>query len=154
MARVDVTRVEGFDELNRKLKNLGDSAKRREVLGILRKLSRPAVMAYQIQLPEARGVTKRSVGVKTIPRRRSGGNPAVAIAPGKRGKNDAYYRYMIIRKGDRPGSIRRGSRKGLNTVVEKARDRALTNIGGEIAKKAEIAAARYVQKKIEKLSIA
>lgn len=152
MARIDVTRIEGFAELNRKLKRLDDSVKRKEVLGLLRKLGRPAVLAYRGQLPEASGTIKRSVGIKTVPRRKSGGNPAVAIAPGRRGKHDAYYRHMIIRKGDRPGSTRRGSRKGLNTVVQKARDRALTNINGEIVKKAEIAASRLVQKKIDKLS--
>ncbi|WP_435624476.1 hypothetical protein [Flagellimonas sp.] len=153
MATVDLTRVTGFTELNEKLKKLDDSAKRREVLGLLRKQARPAIVEYRNQLPDAGGTTRRSVGAKTVPRRRSRGNPAIVVAPGKRGRNDAYYRFMIIKKGDRPGSTRRGSRQGLTTVVPGARDRTLVNVRGTIAKSSEIAMARYIQGKIDKLSL-
>lgn len=152
MANLNVTQVEGFAELNLKLKKLDDSVKRKEVLGVQRKLAAPVRKAYAANLPKDSGTLSKSVAVRTIPSRKSGGNPAVAVVPGKRGKNDGYYKFMVIPKGSRPGSTKRGSRTGMNTVVGIARNKTLAQMEAGLVTSSEKAMATYVQKKIDKLS--
>lgn len=152
MANLDVTQIEGFPELNRKLKRLDDSVKRKEVLGLQRKLALPVRKAYAANLPKDEGTLSKSVAVRTVPRRRSGGNPAISVRPGKRGRNDGYYKFMVIPKGSRPGSTERGSRRGLNTVVTKARDKTLNQLRNGLVNESERTVTRYMQKKIDKLS--
>lgn len=153
MAKIDVFKIEGFEELNRKLKQLPDRVKRKEVLAIQRRLARPIQKAYAANLPKRSGTLSRSVAIKSVSARRSGGNPIVEVLPGKRGKNDGYYRFMVIHKGDRPGSIARGSRKGINTVVPEARDKTLTQVGTGVVQDAEGKVAKYIQKKIDQLAV-
>lgn len=152
MARIDVTQVEGFAELNKQLKRLEDSVKRREILGLQRKLALPIRRAYAANLPSSSGTLARSVAVKTVPIRKSGGNPVVSVVPGKRGKNDAYYKFMVIDKGARPGSRKRGSRKSLNNVVTKARNKTIQQMESGLIDNTEKQTAKYLQKKIDKLS--
>lgn len=151
MAKISPLEVEGFDELNRKLKQLPDRVKRKEVLGVQRKLALPVRKLYERNLPKDSGTLSRSVAVKTVPIRKSGGNPAIAVRPGKRGRNNGYYKFMVIDKGSTPGSNTRGSRKGLNTVVERARNKTLAQIEAGVTKEAEIKTARYIQQKIDRL---
>lgn len=152
MARIDPFVIEGFDELNRKLKQLDDRVKRKEILAIQRRLARPVQKAYAANLPKDKGTLGKSVAIKSISARRSGGNPAIQVVPGRRGSNDAYYKFMVIRKGARPGSTARGSRKGINTVVKEARDKTLSQIGPGVVKDAEGKVAQYIQKRINLLS--
>jgi len=152
VANISPFKIDGFDELNKNLKKLDDNVKRKEVLGILRAQSKPFALAYSAALPYRSGTLSKSVAVRALSKRRSGGNPVVGIRPGKRGKNDGYYKFMVIEKGSLPGSTARGSRKGINTVVEKARDRALR--AGETAAILgnQKAVTKLVQRKIDKLS--
>ena len=152
MANFNVTQVEGFEELNRKLKKLEDSVKRREVLGIQRKLAAPVRRAYAANLPVRTGNLSRSVAVRTVPRRYSGGNPVISVLPGKRGKNDGFYKFMVIPKGSKPGSRKRGSRRTMNNVVTKARDKTLTQKENGLVQSSEKAVQKYMQKKIDRLS--
>ncbi len=152
MARLNVTQIEGFDQLNRKLKQLSDRVKRTEVLKLMRRLARPIVLAYRSQLPKDKGRLARSVAVRTIPGRRTNGNPAIAVAPGKSGRNDGYYRYMVVPKGVKLRGRGRGTRKGINTVTPTARNRALQNVEAQTVSKSEKAAADLVQKQIDRLS--
>lgn len=152
MARIDVTQVEGFDRLNLKLKKLTDRVKRTEVLKLMRRLARPVVVNYRLQLPKDSGTLQRSVAVKTVPSRKSGGNPAVAVLPGKRGRNDAYYKFMVVPKGTELGSRRRGSRKGKNNVVPDARDRTINAMESGLVQQASEKTAEYMQKQIDRLS--
>jgi HK97 gp10 family phage protein len=152
VANLNVTEVKGFDVLNKKLKKLEDSVKRREVLGIQRKLAAPVRRAYAANLPKRTGNLSRSVAVRTIPRRKTGGNPAIAVVPGKRGRNDGFYKFMVIPKGTKTGSRKRGSRKGLNTVVGNARNKTLTQMENGLVESSEKAVQRYLQKKINRLS--
>ncbi len=152
MARLDITQVEGFDALNQKLKTLDDRIKRREVLALQRRLARPVQKAYAANLPKKTGTLSKSVAIKSVTARKSNGNPVVQVVPGKRGKNDGYYKFMVIRKGDRPGSTQRGSRKTLNTVTGDARDRTLSQIGDRVAIESEKKMAEFVQKRIDRLS--
>lgn len=152
MARLDITEVRGFDNLNRKLKKLTDRVKRTEVLKVMRRLARPVVSAYRQNLPKDSGTLQRSVAVKTIPGRKTNGNPAVAVVPGKSGRNDAFYKFMIVPKGTRLGSRRRGSRKGKTTVVPAARNRTINAMESGLVTQASEKTAEYVQKQIDRLS--
>ncbi|WP_422858775.1 HK97 gp10 family phage protein [Flagellimonas sp. S174] len=152
MASLDFFKVDGFEDLNKKIKLLPDRVKRTELLKIQRQLAKPIQKAYERNLPVNIGTLSRSVAIKTVSVRRSGGNPVINVVPGKRGRNDAYYRFMVIPKGSRPGSRQRGSRKGLNSVVPEARDRTLSQVESGVVKQSEEKVSAYVQKQIEKLS--
>jgi hypothetical protein len=164
--------IEGFEELNAKLKKLPDTLKRKEVLGLQKEIAKPIIAAYKNALPIGKrshsrttgkgtdevktidyspGNLKDSVRAETVPASKVGGNPSIAIRPAK-GKADGYYKFMVIPKGTKTGSIRRGSRKGPNTVVDKARDKALQSTGAIAQKDAIDRTALYIQKKINKLS--
>jgi len=140
--------IEGFKELNEKIKRLPDRVKRKEILAIQRRLAKPIQAAYAGNLPKKGGTLAKSVAIKSVSARRSGGNPAIEIVPGKRGKNVAFYKFMVVPKGTR---LERGSRKGLNTVTPAARDRTLAKAGGIAARAAELKVAKYIQKKINTL---
>lgn len=152
MPKINVTEVEGFDQLNFRLKKLDDRVKRSEVIKLQRRLAKPIEKAYAEELPKRSGTLSKSVGIKAVPRSKTGGNPAIVIRPGKKGKNDGYYQFMVVEKGSRPGSTKPGSRKGLNTVVESARNRALGRVGAKAQKEAVEKTAQYVQKQIDRLS--
>jgi len=174
VANKDLTQIEGFPELNRKLKQLPDRVKRTEVLKIFKKLAKPFVQAYSQALPVGSRNHSRTVGERsgkeskrvnytpgnlaksvtavTVPAGKVGGNPAIAIRPWKKGKDiDSYYRFMVIPKGTKTGSISRGSRKGKNTVVNAARNQAFNNTGAQARKQAEDKTAKYIQRQIDKL---
>jgi hypothetical protein len=153
MAKLDLFEVEGFNELNRKLKLLPDRVKRSEVLKIQRQLAKPIQRAYAANLPVDEGALSRSVAIRSVSIRRSGGNPIINVLPGKRGKNDGYYRFMVIPKGSRPGSRRKGSRKGMNRVTPEARDKTLQQTETGVVSEGERKIGAYVQKQIDKLSI-
>lgn len=148
----DLFEIDGFGELNRKLKRLDDKVTRREVLKIQRQLAKPIIKAYAGALPKRSGTLAKSVKAVTVPARKVGGNPSVVVRPGKKGKNDGYYKFMVIRKGAKPGSRERGSRKGMNTVTEEARDEAVSVAGTQARKEAVDKTAKYVQKQIDRLS--
>lgn len=152
MATKDFIQIEGFDKLNRKLKQLDDKVTRREVLKLQKRWAKPVIKAYANALPQKKGVLARSVKAETVPSRKVGGNPAIVVRPGKKGKNDGYYKFMVIKKGMRPGSRKRGSRKGLNTVTEEARNKAIDQTGAIARKEAVEGTAKYIQKQIDKLS--
>jgi hypothetical protein len=152
VAKIDVTQVEGFDQLNEKLKRLDDKVKRSEIIKIQRRVAKPLEKAYAEALPKKSGTLAKSVSTKAVPKSKTGGNPSIVIRPGKKGKNDGYYKFMVVKKGARLGSNRRGSRKGKNTVVEDARDVAIRNVGPQAQKEALDKTADYIQKQITRLS--
>jgi hypothetical protein len=160
---VDI-KVEGFTELNRKLKQLDDKITRREVLKIQRKMAKPFVPAYSDELPLSNrviknpestykaGKLKESVSVETVPAQKVGGNPQVVVRPSTKGKKEGYYRQMVVDKGIKIGSNKRGSRKMINTVVDKARDRVASQRNSSTTAKYEKQMQKFIQKQINKLS--
>lgn len=153
MARIDLFEIEGFAALNKKLKQLPDNIKRKEVLAIQRKIANPIRKKYEDNLPKRKGTLGKSVAVQSVRASKVEGNPAIQIAPGKRGKNDGYYKFMVTEKGAKPGSNKRGSRKGLNTVTKQARDKTLRQVQSGAVKENEVQVAKLIQKKIDNLSI-
>ena len=153
MARLQIEEITGFRELQANLKRLDDSVTRREVNGVMKRVARPYVKAYRANLPKDKGNLQRGVSVRAVPKRKSGGNPAVSIAPRKRGNVDPYYKFAVIPKGSRPGSRKKGSRKGINVVVPRARNRTLQQIGTKAISESEKEMGKFIQKKIDKLRI-
>lgn len=164
MAKIDITKIEGFEELNKRLKQLDDRVTRREILKIQRRIAKPIVKTYSDLLPKGTvdvkrygttypaGTLSKSVKVDTVPIRKSGGNPAIAIRPSKKGKYDSWYKFMVVHKGAKIGSNKKGSRKGKNTVVEEKRDEAWRKVEPAALKEAEEKTAAYIQKQINRLS--
>ena len=164
---IDVFEIDGFEELNRKLKKLPDSVKRTEVLKIQRRLAKPIVSAYASNLPVGKkshsrytsgggkttytpGNLARSVKAVTVPKRKSDGNPSIAVRPSKTSRGDGYYRFMVVKEGFKGSG--RGSRKGSNVVVPQARDKTLSATQAQTTKEAASKTAEYIQKQINKLS--
>lgn len=162
MATKKPIEIEGFKELNQKLKKLPDKVKRTEVLKIFRRLARPVIRAYASKLPVGKkdkerfgkiypkGTLAKSVKAETVPARKSGGNPSIAVRPGKKGIYDSWYKFMVVRKGFKGSGP--GSRKGQNTVVEEARDKAASAVLPSARAKAEKQTAKYIQKRINQFS--
>ncbi len=160
----DLTKIEGFAELNAKLKQLPDKVKRKEVLKIQKQVAKPIIAAYSKALPIGtrdkkkngttypKGSLSKSVKAVAVPAGKVGGNPSIVIRPGKKGKHDGFYKFMVVRKGQVLGSTKRGSRVGPNTVVDKARDQALSSVGATAEKAVADKTAIYIQKQINKLS--
>lgn len=152
MSLLRVESIEGFTQLNAKLKRLDDKVTRREVLKIFRRLARPVVLKYRANLPKESGTLAKSVQVRAVRSRFTGGNPVIAINPGKSGRNDGYYRFMVIPKNTVLGSIKRGSRTGKNTVVPMAKSRTLSQVRNGVTRGAEKQTARFIQTQINRLS--
>jgi uncharacterized protein (DUF4415 family) len=170
MAKSNIAEFRGFDELNVQLKKLNDKVKREEVLKILRKMAEPFVEPYKNSLPLGKqgnvrfdtnyvaGSLRNSVSVKTVPASKTGGNPSVVVRPGKRTtkgvKYDAFYHFMVVRKGSMTSSeIRRGaSRMGKNTVVDDARNKAWAARSATTIRLTEDAVEKFIQQQINRLS--
>ena len=160
----DILKIEGFDELNRKLKQLPDRVKRTEVIKIQKQVAKPIIKAYATALPVGekdkkrfgktyvKGTLSKSVKAETVAARHTGGNPSIVIRPAKKGQYDPFYRFMVVKKGAKPGSIKRGSRKGINTVVEEARDKAISATNATAERQSAEKTAKYIQKQIDRLS--
>lgn len=165
MARISPFEVEGFDRLNERLKELPDKIKRREVLKIFKRLAKPVIKVYAEELPVGKrdkkrfgntyikGTLSKSIKAVTVPKSKSGGNPAIAIRPAKKGKYDPWYRFMVVKKGTNVGSGKKGSRKGKNTVVDDARDESFDKVGAQARQKALEQTSKYIDKQIKKLDL-
>lgn len=165
MARTsDFLHIEGFDELNRKLKQLPDNVKRNEILKLQRRAAKPVIKAYSDALPVGekdkkrrgsvyvKGTLSKSVKHQTVPKRVTGGNPSIVIRPAKKGKYDPWYRFMVVKKGQKTDDTQKGSRQGLNVVVDEARDKALKVVGAKAEREVTEDVAKYIQTRIDKLS--
>ena len=156
--------VEGFAGLIKKLKKLDDKMTRREVLKIQRKLAKPFVPAYSNELPKSSRDVKRfetiypagtlrdSVAIETVPARKVGGNPQVVVRPSIKGNKQGWYRHMVVDKGTKIGSNKLGSRVGINTVVDKAKDKVWSSRSSIVTAKYKKEMQRLVQRQINKLS--
>ena len=164
----EILKIEGFKELNQKLKRLPDSVTRLEILKIQRRVVKPVVKAYAQTAPKGKkshsryikstkkkisyepGNLSRSIAAVTVPARFTGGNPSLVVRPTSKGKvNDGYYRFMVVNKGFTGSG--RGSRIGSNTVIQKARDRAIATVGASVQREALAKTAAFIQKRINKL---
>lgn len=162
-------RVEGFEELKRKIVLLAnDKDKRREVLLILRQVARPTLATAKTLVPVskkshvARGVKidpgnlKKSLGIITS----KSENPTVLVGARAKGANKGWYAHFvhegvnIYNKG-----FKRKHSRGANNHAAKSRTagnpfltNAYTATRTSVTTDAEKRMAAFIQRRIDKLS--
>jgi HK97 gp10 family phage protein len=147
--------IQGFAELQNRLKSLPDKVKRSEVLKILGQAANTTVKAAKKLAPVSKkphiqkrkgqrfgiyitpGNLSKSIGKKTMSRSRV---PMLVVRARSHKKNDGWYgRQMIIR----------GTKKiESNPFI----DKAFEETKGKVAAEAEQKVAKYIQKRIDKLN--
>lgn len=148
--------IKGFAELERKLKQLPDKVKKREMLKILGQVANPTVKAMRAAAPISKkehlisgkrarkviqpGNLKKSIGKIRGKRGLGKENAVLYVGPRSKGKkNDGWYG-MFVAKG---------------TVKQKAQPftkTAYSQTKGQVTDDAEVKVTRYIKKQIDKLS--
>lgn len=162
--------VEGFPELRALIVQLGnDRDKKKETVAILRQVAKPALRAARTNAPQSdkphiargkriqSGNLKKSIGIFQA---RKDPNPNVQVGPRAKGSNDGWYGHFvekgvnIYRKG-----FKRKRTKGANagsavrrTKANPFMERAFTQTQGQMSANAERQMARFIQRRINRLS--
>lgn len=170
-----LVQVEGFDVLSRKIKQLdNDKAKKREITAILRKVARATVNAARKFTPVSNkphrgrstviqpGNLKKSIGVIRGKKGSARTNAVVYVGPRARGKYDGYYGAWVHegkniyrsgfkrnRSGNRKANLK-GAKK--RTEGQPYMDKAYNATKGQVTQDAEKSVAKYIQKRIDRLS--
>ncbi len=151
-----IIQVEGFEQLQQKIKQLPDKVKKREVLKILGQAANPTVKAARTQAPQSKkqhvqagkrtykivqpGNLKKSIG--KIKGKRGGAkvNAVLYVGPRSKGrKHDGFY-----------GAFVHGGTKLQKE--NKFMDRAYAQTKGLVTQESEKRIAKYLDKQITKLS--
>lgn len=175
----NIVEITGFNELERKIKQLSnDKDKRRELLAILRKSARPTVRAAKSfvrvsdepHLSSGKrtrkiiqpGSLKKSIGTITGRKGQARKNPTVYVGPRVKGKWDGFYGawleegHNIYNKGFKRN--RKGKSK-YNNSHAKSRTKAYPFMApaynttkGKVTADAEKSTAKFIQRRIDRLS--
>ena len=155
-----IIEIEGFKELNRKIKQLPDKLKKREMLKVLRIVAKPTVAAARAQAPVGNkphkrysrrdgsvlgsylpGNLKKSIGNITGKRGLGRQNAVIYVGARSKGKKyDGYYGGMV-----HGGTVHQAANPFM--------DRAYNQTKGMVTADAEIKTAKLLQRQIDKLSI-
>lgn len=164
--------IKGMDELQRKIKQLPDKAKKREVIKILRKSAQSTVKQARKEAPKSKkphylkggkkimpGNLQKSIGVQVA---RKAKNPMIVVRPKSSGKYDGFYGrafvifgHNIYRAGFKRN--RRGNKRfnatGARSSVRPNQfmNRAYAKTEGKVSKEALASTEKYIQKLINKL---
>lgn len=113
--------VEGFEELQRKITMLGDDrGKRRAVIRILRKASRPLILKARDFAPKDTGEGAKSIKFEVMRRAK---NPMGIVGPRSRGKYDGFYLRQFVIPGHNiytAGFKRKSRKKGYGRGLRKS----------------------------------
>lgn len=168
-----IIEIEGFQELQNKIKKLGnDKDKKREILSILRNEAKSTVNAAKTFAPVSKkphvargkviqpGNLQKSIGAITGRKGRARINPTIYVGPRAKGKWDGWYGHFvhegvnIYRSG-----FKRKRKKGANDGAALSRTKgnpfmlkAYNLTGGKVAKDMEAKTARFIQRRIDRLS--
>jgi hypothetical protein len=175
----DLFEIEGFQELERKIKQLGnDKDKKKEILVILRKKARPVVRAIKQETPVSKkphyargklispGNLKRSIGNITGKKGRSRINPTIYVGPRTRGVNDGWYGHFVhdgvnvYNEGFKPGKKAGDAARALSvrgavshtTQGNPFQERGWRKVKSGVIKDTERSMQRFIQKRIDRLS--
>ena len=160
-----IYQIEGFEELQQKIKQLPDKVKKREVLKILGQAANPTLKAAQNLAPVGSGyinvrgkrykrkkrqvrktvisdvytpgIGKKSIGKKNMTRAK---NPMLYISPRSRKKADGFYLRQFVQPG---------------TKYQKSNDfmiKAYEQTKGLVTKDSEKKIIKYIDKQIARLS--
>lgn len=155
----DLYKIDGFKELQKKIKVLPDKLKKREMLKILRVVARPTVAAARSEAPMGTrshkrysrrtgavlaeyfpGNLKKSIGNITGRRGSAKRNAVIYVGPRTKGrKNDGYYGAMV-----HGGTV--------NQDPNPYMDRAYSITKGRVTRDAEVKTAKALQRQIDRLS--
>ena len=174
-----IVEVTGFDELKRKIEKLSnDKDKRREILGILKQEAKSTVNAaknfvHVSKKPHVQsgkrgkkviqpGSLKKSIGVITGRKGQSRTQPTVYVGPRAKGNYDGYYGaweelgHNIYRKGfkrkHKANSKYNAGGAKSRTEAHPFMEKAYNLTGGKVAENIEKQTARFIQRRIDKLS--
>lgn len=148
--------IQGFAELQAKLKQLPDKVTRREMLKVLGQVANPTVKAATNEAPKSKkqhiisgkrarkvidpGNLKKSIGKITGKRGLGKENAVLYVGPRSKGKkNDGWYG-MFVNKGTK--------KQKANPFMQ----RAYEQTKGGVTADAEAKVAAYIQKQINRLS--
>ena len=79
MAAVATIKLEGFAELERRLKKLGPKIARRELGKAVRAAAKPVIKTARARVPIATGELRKSLGTKSKTYKHAGGGTAVHV---------------------------------------------------------------------------
>lgn len=169
--------VQGFDQLVRKIKVLAnDKDKRREILMILKQISKPTLSAAKQNVPISKkahlisgkrskkliqpGNLKKSLGHITGRKGSSKDNPTIYVGARVKGAQDGFYAawvhegHNVYAKG-----FKRKRKAGANMGAAKSRTKAnpflrnaYNQTGGRVTAEAEAQFSKFLQRRIDKLS--
>lgn len=180
MSRLQV-QVEGFSELENKIKLLAsDKDKRKEVLMILRQVAKPTLRAAKATAPTAKkphtiggktrskkviqpGNLRKSIGEIVGKRGQSKENPTLYIGPRAKGNFDGFYGawvhegHNLYRAGYKRKRTASGTATNNANATRKTRSnpfmkRAANQTQSSVASDAEKKMAKFIQRRIDKLS--
>lgn len=168
-----VIQIEGFDELNSKIKQLSNTRdKKTNVLGILRNAAKSTVKAARNFAPVSKkphkargkviqpGTLKKSIGTITGRKGSAKINPTIYVGPRAKGRYDGYYGAWVHEGVNlyRSG-FKRKRKRGANNKAALRRtegnpfmDKAFKVTQGKVTAELEKNTARYIQRRINKLS--
>jgi len=173
MSNKAIVEVTGFKELQQKIKQLSNPKdKKREVLRILRQAAKPTLRAARNYAPVSKkshvargkripsGTLKKSIGNITGKRGLAKENPTIYVGPRTRGRYDGWYGHFVeagvnvYRKGFKRKHTRGANAKAAvrRTKGQYFMKRAYITTGGRVIKEAEKTTARFIQRRIDKLS--
>jgi len=156
MKKKSLIEVDGFEELQRKLKQVSDRVTKREILSLLRKMARPYVRTGRSSgiVPISKhkhivsgkrtrqviepGNLRKSIGTITGRKGASKVNPTIYVGPRVKGKYDGWYGHFVDQ----------GTKTGITprNYMKKIYDRQ-TGIDEKTAK----ALAKHIQKIIDRV---
>lgn len=151
-----IYQIEGFDQLQQKIKQLPDKVKKREVLKILGQAANPTVKAARSQAPVSNkphwqagkrtkkliqpGNLRKSIGKIRGKRGSAKVNAVLYVGPRSKGrKNDGWYGAMV-----HGGTVKQQANPFM--------DRAYNQTKGLVTQDSEKRIAKYLNKQIQRLS--
>lgn len=174
MSNKAIIDIKGFDELQRKIKQLAnDKDKRREILNILRQEAKSTVHAAKRFAPVSKkphvvrgtriqpGNLRDSIGNITGKNRE---RPTIYVGPRVKGKNKGWYGAMVEqghnvyrtgfrRKKRTLGSTKRYAAQAINFVKPRPFMKPAYELTkGKVTRELEEKTAKFIQRRIDKLS--
>lgn len=171
-------KVKGFPELLKKIKQLSDDkAQKEEILRVLKKVAKATVSAAKKNAPIRKGgafssiktrktiipgTLKKSIGTIEGKKGAAKTNPTLYVGPRVKGQYNGYYGawveegHNIYNKGFKRN--RQGDSKANNAAAKKRTSgkfymkKTFEQTEGKVTKESEVKIAKYIQKRISKLS--
>lgn len=169
-----IIEIEGFAALQEKIKQLSNPKdKKREVLMILKQVASSTIRAAKNEAPISKkphkargkviqpGTLKKSIGNIVGKKGSAIENPTVYVGPRAKGSNDGFYGHFVaLGHNVYSKGFKRKRKKGANnssgvsstTKANNFMQRAYQQTGGKVTQESEVKVARFIQRRIDKLS--